>query len=148
MLSLDIVIYSMITWYICKARFDGRNQEAPAEAKWMSITHFWRSYCEGLCRQSIFINTRVINTNVPLEIRRPSKFNEMNWFHSSLSSLDPPSSARRSGADQSQLVSRAIARASSRASQRLERHCNSGWVLIFFLDGPWANLAYILRTHT
>jgi hypothetical protein len=40
MLSFDIVIYSMITWYLCKARFDGRNQDAPAEAKWMSTPNF------------------------------------------------------------------------------------------------------------
>jgi hypothetical protein len=39
-LSLDIVIYSMITWYLCKAKFDGRNQEGPAEAKLMSTIYF------------------------------------------------------------------------------------------------------------
>jgi hypothetical protein len=40
MLSLDVVIYSMISWCLCKAKFDGRNQEARAEAKRMSTTHF------------------------------------------------------------------------------------------------------------
>jgi hypothetical protein len=30
----------MITWYLCKARFDGRNQEASAEAKLIGTTHF------------------------------------------------------------------------------------------------------------
>jgi hypothetical protein len=40
MLSLDIVIYSMITWYLCKATVDRRNQEAPAEAKWTNSAHF------------------------------------------------------------------------------------------------------------
>jgi hypothetical protein len=37
MLRLDIVIYSMIPWYLCKTRVDGRNQ---AEAERMSARHF------------------------------------------------------------------------------------------------------------
>jgi hypothetical protein len=40
MLSFDIVIYSLITWSLCNAKFDGRNQMAPTEAKSMRTTHF------------------------------------------------------------------------------------------------------------
>jgi hypothetical protein len=40
MLSLDIVICSMITCYLCSPKFDAQNQVAPAEVKSMSTTLF------------------------------------------------------------------------------------------------------------